>query len=240
MLDEVPMKFLESTHFFVRTVLFDFENSDQKIKLKFRLIPMVHIGSQTYYQQVRVQLEACDEILYEGVHLKATRLITRQYKNIAKKLNLVTQNEHLSLRGLEAKLVHADYNKKSGKQAWRELRPTEKIKLALIIPATLFVQNRLLTREILAKKFMTSAEEDYLAYGPVPDEKGTAENLILNAREQIIFKHINRKMQEDTSTEKVIGIIYGAAHMKKIARYIIDKHGYIPRSGSFLKVFDID
>lgn len=234
------MKFLESTHFFVRTVLFDFENSDPKIKLKFKLIPMLHIGSQAYYQQVRTQLETCDEILYEGVHLKATRLLTRQYKNMAKKLNLVTQNEHLSLRGLAAKLVHADYNKKSGKQAWRELRSTEKIKLALIIPAMFFVQNRLLTREILAKRFMTSAEDNYLAYGPVPDEKGTAENLILDAREQIIFKHISRKMKDDTSTEKVIGIIYGAGHMKKIARYLIDKHGFVPRSGSFLKVFDID
>lgn len=236
----MPMKFLESTHFFVRTVLFDFENRDQQIKLKFRLIPMLHIGSIEYYQQVRKVLEACDEILYESAHLKTIRLITRQYKRMAKKLNLVTQSGHMSLSGLEAKLEHADFNKKSGNQAWKELRPKEKLKLALVEPARLFIQSRSLTREILAKKMMTSAEENYLVYGPVPDEKGTVENLLLNAREQIIFKHIRHKMSGDLSTEKVIGIIYGAGHMKKIARYLIDKHGYVPRSGAFLKVFDID
>lgn len=238
----MPMKFLESTHFFVRTVLFDFENRDQQIKLKFRLIPMIHIGSLAYYQQVREVLESCDEILYEGAYVKTTSLITRQYKRMARKLNLVTQKEHLNMRGLGAKLVHADYNKESGKLAWKELKTKEKFKLALVEPAKvlIFIQSRLLTRERLAKQLMTAAEENYLAYGPLPDEEGTVENLIMNAREQIVFKRISHKMTGDLSAEKVIGIIYGAAHMKKIARYLIDKHGYVPRSGTFLKVFDID
>src|SRR5882762_8569481 len=34
---------------------------------QFLLFPMIHIGTPEYYSQVRLRLEACDAILFEGV-----------------------------------------------------------------------------------------------------------------------------------------------------------------------------
>lgn len=233
------MKFLESTNFFVRTVVFDFINKDEKVKLKFKLFPMVHIGTKKYYETVLENLTGCDEILYEGIRLKQSKVITKQYKKIAQKLELVTQREHLRLGDLDAKLVHTDLNEKTGKEAWRALRFKEKFNWLFVKRWRLFLGFKIVTREVLAKQFMTAAEEHDLAYGPRRDEQGTMENLIMNEREQIIFKTIRKKMKEAAAVDKVIGIVYGAKHMKVIARNLIDEHHYVPRSGKFIKVFTL-
>lgn len=234
------MKFLESTNFFVRTIMFDFINRNESVKLQFRLAPMIHIGSTKYYEKVLENLKGCDEIFYEGIYLKQTKLITNQYKRIAKKLNLVTQNEYFKLGDLNAKFIHSDYTVKSGKEAWKNLKLKEKLRLLFISPIKLFIDSQVLTREVLAKHYMTSNEENYLAFGPVEDEKRTVQNLIKNEREQIIFKNIRDKMKMESNDEKVIGIIYGAGHMKSIARCLIDEYNYVPRNGKFMRVFDIE
>lgn len=233
------MQFLESTNFFVRTVLFDFVNRYKQVKLKFRLVPMLHIGSIAYYEKVLEKLSECDKVLYEGVQLKEVKGIAKQYNRIADQLGLVTQREYLKLEQIKEKLINADYDKLTGRIAWQKLRLREKLKLLFWKPLNLFLETQFLTREILAKQFMTAAEENYLAYGPVEDEEGTVENLIMHDREQILFSKLRRKLEKASSEDKLIGIMYGAGHMKTIARYLIDHCNYVPRSGQFLKVFDV-
>ncbi len=246
------MKFLESTNFFVRTVMFDFTNRAKDINLEFRLVPMIHIGSEEFYKSVIENLKDCDEIFYEGVslhkkkesfyerkRLKNLDLIFKQYKTIAEKLGLVTQSEYFDLSELESKLIHTDYNIESGNQAWQALSLKEKLKLNIIYPMALFISHQGISRKKLAKQFMTSREEAYLAYGPIEDEKGTATNFIMDKREQIIYKNIRDKIKSEGHVKKTIGIVYGAGHMKSIARYLIDYWNYAPKNGKFIKVFDL-
>ena len=233
------MKFLESTNFFVRTVMFDFINRDPKIKLKFRLVPVIHIGTKDFYDLVFKYLDECDEIFYEGAQVSGINLISNQYKRIAKKLNLVTQNESFNYEGLRHKLTHADFDLASGNEAFITLKFSEKLIQLFLLPAVLFIQSLELTRERYAKQMMTSSEEAYLAFGPIEDEEGTSRNLIMNQREQIIFNKINQKMELESSKEKTIGIMYGAGHMKTISRFLIDKLNYVPISGRFMRVFDV-
>ena len=247
------MKFIESTNFFVRTIMFDFINRNKEINLKFRLAPMIHIGSIEYYDCVLENIKSCDEIFYEGIKLienkdrlynrfslKNLNLTFKQYKIIANKLGLVTQSEHFNLRELKHKLTHTDYDIESGEEAWNELGLKEKLKLNLIDPIKLFIFHQGISRKILAKNFMTSREEAYLAYGPIEDEEGTSRNFIMNEREQIIFKTIRERIESESDLDKTIGIIYGAGHMKSIARFLIDKYNYVPRNGKFMKVFDVN
>ncbi len=247
------MNFIESTNFFVRTIMFDFINRDKNINLKFRLTPMIHIGSKEYYESVLDHIKSCDEIFYEGIalikkeeklynkiSLKNLGLTFYQYKVIADKLGLVTQSEYFDLNELKEKLTHSDFNPESGEEAWKNLTLKEKIKLSFIDPLKLFVFHQGITREILAKNFMTSRQEAYLAYGPIEDELGTSRNFIMNEREQLIFKNIRRRLNAEASLDKTIGIVYGAGHMKSIARYLIDNFNYVPRNGKFMKVFDIN
>ncbi len=95
------------------------------------------------------------------------------------------------------------------------------------------------TNEILAKHYMTSSEDAYLVHGPIEDEEGTAANFVMNEREQIIFNEIKSRIKTDSDQDKTIGIVYGAAHMNSIARYLIDQHNYVPRNGIFVKVFNV-
>ena len=246
------MKFIESTNFFVRTIMFDFVNRDERVKLKFRLAPMFHIGTKAYYETVLNNIRECDEIFYEGIKLvenddpfykriglKHLGLKYKQYKSIAKKLDLVTQSEFFNLKEIKDKLTHCDYNRETGAKAWDELRFIEKIRHSLINPFLLFVYHQGISREILAKHLMTSSEEAYLAYGPIEDEKGSSRNFIMNEREQIVFKQIRNKVEVESNLDKTIGIIYGAGHMESIARYLIDHYKYTPRNGKFVKVFNV-
>ena len=240
------MNFIESTNFFLRTIMFDFINRDEDIKLKFRLAPMIHIGSKEYYKTVFDLIKDCDEIFVEGIKYdsKASsafrfNLTFNQYEIIAKKLGLVTQKE-LRLKDLKDKLTHIDYDTVTIEKAWKELSWREKMKLSIVDPFELFIYTQGITREIMAKSFMTAAEESHLAFGDREDEEGTARNFIMNNREQIIFKNIKDRIEKEASQDKTIAIIYGAGHMKSIARYIIDNYNYLPRNGQFMKVFDID
>lgn len=239
------MNFIEPTNFFLRTIMFDFINKDENVKLKFKLAPMIHIGSKEYYDTVFELIKDCDEIFYEGLkYNKKTssslrfNLTFNQYDTIAKKLGLVTQKE-LRLKDLKDKLIHIDYDTETIEKAWEELSWREKMKLSIINPFKLFIYTRGITREIMAKSFMTAAEESRLAFGEREDEKGTARNFVMNKREQIIFKNITARIETEGNQDKTIGIIYGAGHMKSIARYLIDKYNYLPRNGQFMKVFDI-
>lgn len=233
------MNIIEATSFFVRVTCFDFKNRDQQVKLQFRIIPMIHIGSKAYYEQALNSLKECDEIIYEGVISHQTDFITSQHLSIAKQVNLVTQNDYLKLDSLSKKLIHADYTKETSKKAWKTLRFKEKLKWHVLFPLQLLYDSFTLTRKKLAKGFMHSREELYLAFGPRPDEPGTISNYVMNTREQIIFKTIDDKMELDSDKEKLIGILYGAGHMNTICRYLIDRLNYVPHNGKFLKVFTI-
>jgi len=233
------MNIIEATSFFVRVTCFDFKNRDEQIKLKFRIIPMIHIGSKAYYEQALACLKECDEIIYEGVISNRTKSLTNRYLSIAKQLNLVTQNEYLKLNTLSAKLVHADYTKVTSRKAWKELKFREKFRLSYLLPMQLFYESLTLTRKKLAKQFMHSNHELYLAYGQRADEPRTMSNFMMNNREQIVFRTIDNKMESDGGKEKLIGILYGAGHMNTICRYLIDQQGFVPHNGKFLKVFTI-
>jgi hypothetical protein len=232
--------------------MFDFKNANKDIKLKFRLAPMIHIGARSFYKTVMENIKNCDEIFYEGValidregpfykkiNLKNFDLTFNQYKRVADKLGLVTQNECFNLNDLGVKLTHVDYDEALGEAAWRNLHLKEKIKLSLIKPLQLFILRKGISRFLLAKSFMISNQEAYLAYGPVEDEPGTSRNFVMNEREQIIFKEIRERIKKEGHIDKTIAIVYGAGHMNSIARFLIDQFRYVPFNGKFMRVFDV-
>ncbi|MEL6925092.1 MAG: hypothetical protein AAFO94_13670, partial [Bacteroidota bacterium] len=231
------MIFLESTHFFVRTVAFEFVNRDPAVRLRFRLMPMIHVGSAQYYEQVFDYLNECDEVLYEGVRSKKRSFSSYYFKWVAKRLGLVSQTEALPLRKLKGRLIHADYSQKENEQQIALLSTKERLYMRMVLPfrRILDLRESIQSRAMLAKCFMTSAEDAYRAYGPVRDEPGTYENYLLHQREQIVFDHIRQKMRTETALPKLVGIIYGAGHMDAIARYLIDQYHFVPAEGRFFR-----
>jgi hypothetical protein len=63
--------------------------------LTFRLFPMVHLGTQAYFDTVRRQANACDVVVAEGVgEAKSASRLTASYRLAAqsKRLGLVVQD----------------------------------------------------------------------------------------------------------------------------------------------------
>jgi hypothetical protein len=131
------MKVIESTDFFLRVIMFDFQHPNPEIDLSFRILPVFHVGSQEFYHNVFQKLNECDEILYEGLQLRQVKYLSNHFKSVAAKLNLVTQRDALNLKKLDGKLTHADLKIHEANEAWKNVSLIEKIKYKLIDPLKL-------------------------------------------------------------------------------------------------------
>ncbi len=233
------MKFIESTSFFVRTIVFDFVHRSRDLSLKFKFVPMIHIGSKSYYNEVFQHLNQCDEILYELAMIPRGKGFNKSYKKLAQKLNLVTQEEAFDYKNLKPKMIHADYNRTSGKAAYSKLSWMEKIKFSYLKPLALKWYAKTITRHELAEAMRPSCESYSIAYGPLPDVEGTAENLIMRSRDNIILEAMKQKLQKESHLDKTVGIMYGASHLNYLSNYLTVKKGFIPSNAEFIKVFDV-
>ncbi|MEN0046582.1 MAG: hypothetical protein AAF806_05965 [Bacteroidota bacterium] len=237
------MKYYESTDFFLRVVVTDLVHKEFE-NIKFKLIPMFHVGEQSYYDSVLELINSCDKLLYEGIRIKKLS-ITKQfgrYDKVAKRLELVSQYEYFKNPKNQILIprIHADLDLKKSNREWKKLRFSEKWRYRLLDPVNYAIETFSITRYKLAKAFMTRAEEVRLAYGPLEDEEGTLENLIMNTRENILISHINQILEDKHKNEALcIGIMYGAAHMKRIGDYLTHQKDFSIREANFLVVFRI-
>lgn len=233
------MNVIEATDFYLRVIKLDFVSRDSEIQLRFRIVPVCHIGSEKFYKGVFDQLNACDEVIFEGLAYKKATRITRYYANMARKLDLVLQREALCMRNLKPKLIHADFDRHKGAEEWEKLRFTEKVKFRYIYPARMLWRSREMTRRKLVKEFMASSEEAWLAYGPLENEPGSMWNYIIAARDEVLLNVVKNKIKKDGRENKRVGIVYGAAHMKPVIRLLIDQFKYVPEHPEFLEVFEV-
>ncbi|MEM6723990.1 MAG: hypothetical protein AAF598_08125 [Bacteroidota bacterium] len=230
------MRFYESTSFFLRVIVVDYFSKTTGITL--RLMPMFHIGEPSYYDAILKEANDCEVILYENMDLRKRR-IDRQwgrYTQVAKQLNLVSQIDYFPYDQVKPPLIHADLKGQKAQQAWNQLSWKAKLEYRIIAPLKFRLESFGLTRQKLSKAFMTAAEEAYLAFGPV-EEVGGLEHLLTKTRDQIILETIQAQLEQPTA--KTIGLLYGAAHMKRVAHYLTSKHNFIIQDARFIRVYDL-
>lgn len=232
------MIFYEATNFGLRVVTFQMVNPEDK-KVKIRLLPMVHIGSKKYYQEVEKYLEISDIILFEGNSFKSWKVKINNNERTAKKLNLVTQLKELNLSQYKHKLINADYDQKSGAKSWKNLSFLDKLKYNVIFPIWIYFQDRNLTRLKFAKYFMRSIQDQELIYGPFMDNKEKIKKFVHENRDKRVFEELEKLLQKEFSKETQIAVVYGAGHMKSISRYLMDKKNYKSLNAEFIEVFKI-
>lgn len=233
------MEFYESTSFGMRVTIYDFVNQNKDIGMKFKLIPMCHIGSESFYATVEDCLHQSDLILYEGSKFKSWKLPIDNFKITAKKLGLVTQFSSLRMKQFKEKLIHADFDQITGKREWSKLSFLEKLKYNVIIPIWIYLQDFNITREKLVKNCMRSVREQELVYNFILDKKGKISDYVGKSRNQIVFEKIKELFNERMFGNLNVSIIYGADHMKPISRLLIDKLNYNVVKGKFLEIFKV-
>src|SRR5262252_6873539 len=128
------MQFIEKNSADVRSAVYRLGKPGSG--LKFLLLPMIHVGSTKYYQEVRSRLEECDLILAEGVPSKKAKFLTYSYQIVRniKRMDLVAQQEALVMAGLKGKIMNADMNLTAFDQGWSSLPFTLRAMLTAGVP----------------------------------------------------------------------------------------------------------
>ena len=232
------MQFIERNSFNVQAAVLFLKHP--KASLEFVLFPMIHVGTREYYRQVRVHLSNCDYILYEGVRGLKARVITLAYRFMVrrKRLGLVTQEE-LGLRDLGSKLAHTDVDAESFQKAWSTLPFWLRISLLGAVPFYALYQFLFATRQSIATRLEISdlpTREEILDSS---EESEKIDEVILHSRDAHLLKNIDDVFNKNKEQQLKVAVLYGAAHMRAVTRYLTMKLGYRVIRGESVTVFEL-
>ncbi len=207
-------------------------------EMEFVLFPMVHVGTQSFYDQVRKKLQECDYILAEGVNSKRVWLLASSYKIIrrVKRIDLVTQQEALKFSDLSSKVINADIDGATFDEQWSRLPVAVRMLLFSLLPfymAYLFLFG---TRETLAENLAMDdlpSRDEILDYDETFDK---LDRLLIDDRDQAIIRHIESLLESGRSG--TVGIVYGARHMRNLLRFLLDQKNYQIVDSEWIRVFD--
>ncbi len=199
---------------------------------------MIHIGSPEYYAEVRTKLKSCDLILFEGVRTLSGKMLTLAYRLVArrKRLNLVVQNVALPLRDLGPRLICADVSSGEFQENWASI-PWH-LRLMLVLGSPLFGAYQYLTatRESIGRRLST---EDVQSHEDAQSREMNPEfhEAFLDRRDAKLGAAVEAVLAEPESPA-VVGVIYGAAHMRSVTDLLMGKHGFRVAHAEWLNVFD--
>lgn len=228
------MQILDANDFNVRTAVYLL----QRDTIEFEIIPVVHVGSETFYEEVKTELDKCDIILFEGVGLKALKPLRGAYRQFAKRLGLASQGDAIDLEKYKGKLIHADLDAKQSEIEWQKIPFFSRKLFEIALPLGLKFLSLWETRDSFAEAMKKNPDEiDDQLWFMDSGKTETVQKSICDKREQVILDLIDKQLIKLPEKPKRIGIIYGAAHMKKVIRYLLDKHQFKIREAWFLTVF---
>lgn len=145
------MQIIDSNDFYLRTGVIYFKNRNADIYLEFVIIPVFHIGTSAFYDDVKTTLNECDLVLFEGIPSNKITSMTGNYSAIARRLNLVDQRNYLTADGVKAHLVHCDFSRESFQQEWKKAPWFSRLLFKYLYPLLLRFYMLSMTRQSFAK-----------------------------------------------------------------------------------------
>jgi hypothetical protein len=208
------MQIVERSMLGVRAARQVMQSTDKEVTVT--LFPMIHIGQQSFYDQVNADALQHDVVLIEGVRSPVTRLLTSSYRWIDKdKLGLIVQPKLAEGIG-KARIVHADLSPDEFHREWAKLPLWLKL-VAFIFGPVVGIQRRLFaTRRSLAKAM---EQEDLLSADEILnfDPRFAAlRRTILHVRDERLIEKLGEELDRKEEHPRAIAVIYGAAHMRAV------------------------
>ncbi len=233
------MQFIEKNSFSVRSAIYRLKKDEDG--LEFILLPMVHVGSQQFYDEVSNRLANCDLILAEGVNSKKVNLLTRSYRivNKIRRMDLVTQQQGMKGASFGGKLVNADMEGRTFDEEWSSLPLILKTKLYLLVPVYAVYLFLLGTRETIA---------EYIAVDDLPssnevlfqdDDFDRLDVLLVDERDRRLIRRIASLDEANGKEKKIVGILYGAMHMRNVTSFLLQTLKYRIVKAEWITVFDL-
>lgn len=233
------MQFIEKNSFNVRSAIYQLKKEDSEIE--FVLFPMVHIGSEKFYQKVSEKLSQCDLILAEGVNSKKVNFLTISYRVVKfmKRVDLVTQNEGLNFSQFKDKIFNSDICRKDFDKNWTSISFYFRFLLFLFIPFYSFYMMIFGSREIIAKNIATEDLPDSNEIFFQDDKTDKLDEVLIDKRDKILIENIRKAISNNQEVKTRIGILYGAVHMRNIVNYLMNDLNYKIADSEWLVVFDL-
>lgn len=230
------MKFIEIKSFCVTARIHHFKKKGTG--LEFILFPMIHIGEKGFYEEIRSRIEVCDVIFAEGVNSKLAGFLTFPYRVAAKskRINLITQQSAQLLKNLKSKILNSDMSPREFNRKLNEFTLPTKLFLLLACPVFgiyLFFSG---SREMLVKYLLL--EKPDLKKDDAEDEIDKFEKLFIDERDGVLIENIEQFHNENDNEKLKVAVVFGAAHMPKVASFLIHELKYKLVETKLVKIFD--
>ena len=232
------MQFIEKNSFNVRSAVYRLKKDGSA--LEFLIFPMIHVGSPEFYDEISKRLASCDLVLAEGVKSRRANLITLSYRIVKhiRRMELVTQHDGMRVERFREKLLHADIDGDAFNERWSRLPISLRLQLAVLVPVFVVYLFLFGTRETLAENIalddLPSSDEILLS----DEDFEPLDSLIIDERDRILNEHIAR-LDNQQQDAKLIGIVYGAGHMRSTMKFLMQKLNYRIAKAEWVKVFDL-
>jgi hypothetical protein len=233
------MQIIEKNSLNVRSAVYRLRKIGDE--LEFILFPMIHIGSRSFYDEVRQRLSKCDLILMEGVQSKKASFLTLSYRVVRKinRMQLVTQQEALRISELSDKIVTSDMHGETFNEHWGALPMSLRAQMLFFVPLYVLYLFFCGTKNVVAENISVDdlpSREEVLNYD---EEFGRLDSLLLDKRDQVVISRIESLYQANRTDKKTVGVVYGAMHMRNIMRFLSEKLGYRIIGSEWITVFDL-
>jgi hypothetical protein len=233
------MQFIEKNSFNVRSAIYRLEKDGEG--LEFILFPMIHVGSQQFYDEVSRRLGKCDLILAEGVDSKKASLLTRSYRIVKKirRMDLVTQQEGMKVSSFRDKLLNADIGARAFDDQWSSLPLVLRAQIFFLVPVYVICLFLFGTRETIAENI---AVEDLPSSNEVllqDDDFDKLDALLIDERDRRLIRNIASLHEANGQDKKTVGIVFGAMHMRNVTSFLLHKLKYRIAKAEWVTVFDL-
>jgi len=233
------MQFIEKNSFNVRSAIYRLESEGSG--LEFLLFPMIHVGSQEFYDEVSRRLAKCDLILAEGVASRKAALLTRSYRIVKKikRMGLVTQREALNIYALRDKILNTDIDGRSFDKGWASLPLSFRAQVFFLMPVYLIYMLLFGTRETIAENIAVEDLPSSLEVLSQDDDFEKLEALVIDERDLKLIRAIESLHEKNGMDKKIVGVLYGARHMSNLVDFMIHKLKYRVTKAEWVMVFDL-
>ena len=230
------MQFVEKNSYDLRVAVYRAKREESG--LEFLLIPMIHVGSQQYYDEVHRRLSSCDLILAEGVKSRKIRSLTSyQVLGLAPRLGLVTQKNALDLTDLKDRIVHSDIAGEEFDRRWTELPLFRRALAMMVHPAAYAYMAIFGNREILAAELALEdlpSQEEALRQSEDADQ---FDDLLITERDRVLIDKIQSLQAPAGASKQLVGVPYGAGHMRGLCAFLLGTLQYRIVGSEWLTVF---
>jgi hypothetical protein len=204
---------------------------------RFTIYPMIHIGEASFYREVSARLAAHDLIVAEGIigQSPTTSFLTQIYRSKALQARLGLEAQSHDLYDVGVPVVRPDMTGPELERRWREVGLPERAMWYMMTPAFRLYLDMFASREMVARHLQT--DSDTLAI----EEPSGLEliEIITDQRDILLCEAVTRIHNERCEEDINVAVVYGADHVAPLVAHLRARHGYVPRSGEWLRVFSL-